>query len=77
MQSASLIFEDKLDNASNFLSWKVRVTFLLEETNLWDIVKDIVPSLVDPQQLATHKKEVKAKVNDHGCHKGSFDPSYI
>jgi hypothetical protein len=62
MASASLRFEDRLDGASNFLSWKVRVTLLLEENDLWDIVKDVVPSPTDPQQLAAHKKkEVKAK----------------
>jgi hypothetical protein len=44
MVSASLIFQDRLDDASNFLSWKVRVTLLIEENDLWDIVKDVVPS---------------------------------
>jgi hypothetical protein len=62
MASTSLKFEDRLDGASNFLSWKVRVTLLLEENDLWDIVKDVVPSPTDLQQLAAHKKrEVKAK----------------
>jgi hypothetical protein len=51
-----------LDGASNFLSWKVRVTLLLEDNDLWDIVKEVLPSPIDPQQLAAHKKrEVKAK----------------
>jgi hypothetical protein len=62
MASTSLRFEDRLDGASNFLSWKVRVTLLLEENDLWDIVKDVVPLPTDLQQLAAHKKkEVKAK----------------
>jgi hypothetical protein len=40
----------------------VRVTLLLEENDLWDIVKDVVPSPTDLQQLAAHKtKEVRAK----------------
>jgi hypothetical protein len=34
MASSSLRFEDILDGASNFLSWKVRVTLLLEENDL-------------------------------------------
>jgi hypothetical protein len=34
MATASLRFEDRLDGASNFLSWKVRVTLLLEENDL-------------------------------------------
>jgi hypothetical protein len=62
MASTSLGFEDRLDGASNFLSGKVRVTLLLEENELRGIVKDVVPSPTDPQQLAAHKKrEVKAK----------------
>jgi hypothetical protein len=48
MVSANLSFEDRLDDASNFLSWKIRVTLLLEENDLWDIVKDVVPSPTDP-----------------------------
>jgi hypothetical protein len=70
MAAINPIFEDRLDGASNFLPWKVRITLLMKENDLWDIVKDVVPS--DPQQLATHKKkEVKAKkmildvVKDH------------
>jgi hypothetical protein len=34
MAAMCLKFEDRLDGALNFLSWKVRVTLLLEETNL-------------------------------------------
>jgi hypothetical protein len=57
MASTSLIFKDRLDGASNFLSWKVTVTLLLEENDLWDIVKDVVSSPIDPQQLAGYKKK--------------------
>jgi hypothetical protein len=48
MASASLKFEDILDGASNFLSWKARVTLLLEENDLWDIIKDVVATPTDP-----------------------------
>jgi hypothetical protein len=48
MASTSLRFEDRLDGVSNLLSWKVRITLLLEENDLWGIVKDIVPSPTDP-----------------------------
>jgi predicted oxidoreductase (fatty acid repression mutant protein) len=72
MASTSLRLKDKLDGATNFLSLKVRITLLLEENDLWDIVKDFVPSLIELQQLAAHKKrKVKAKwmiidvVKDH------------
>jgi hypothetical protein len=42
-----LRFENRLDGASNFISWKVRVTLLLEENDLWDFIKDIVTSPID------------------------------
>jgi hypothetical protein len=48
MASTNLRFEDRLDGASNFLSWMVRVTLSLEENDLWDIVKDVVSSPIDP-----------------------------
>jgi hypothetical protein len=57
----SLRFEDRLDGASNFLSWKVRVTLLLEKNDLWDIVKNVVATSTNPRDLASHKKEVKSK----------------
>jgi hypothetical protein len=50
-----------LDGASNFLSSKVRVTLLLEENDIWDILKDVVTPSTNPHQLAAHNKEVKAK----------------
>jgi hypothetical protein len=34
MASTNLKFEDRLNGASNFLSWKVRVALLLEENDL-------------------------------------------
>ena len=62
MASTSLRFEDRLDGASNFLSWKIRVTLLLEEDALWDIVKDVVNLPTNSQLLTAHKKkEVRAK----------------
>jgi hypothetical protein len=56
MEATSLIFEDKLDGASNYLSWNAMVTLLLEENYLWDIAKDVVTSPTDPHELETHKK---------------------
>lgn len=62
MTLASVKFEDILDDASNFLSWKFKVTLLLEENDIWDIIKYIVAEPTNIQQLETHKKkEVKAK----------------
>jgi hypothetical protein len=57
MTSASLRFEDRLDGASN-LSCKVRVTFLLEENDLWDTVKNIATPPTYPQGLVAHNKRV-------------------
>jgi hypothetical protein len=37
----SLKFEGRLDGGSNFLSWKVRVTLLLEENDLCEIIKNV------------------------------------
>ena len=62
MASTNLRIEEILESASNFLSWKFRVTLLLEENDLWDIVKDSVTSSIYPQALVVNKKkEVKAK----------------
>jgi hypothetical protein len=57
MAATSLRFEDRLDGASNFLPWKARVTLLLKENDLWEIVDKVVPSPTDPQQLAAHEKK--------------------
>jgi hypothetical protein len=48
MASTSLRFEDILDGALNFLSWKMRITLLLEENDLWDIVKNVASLPKDP-----------------------------
>jgi hypothetical protein len=78
MASTSLRFEDILDGALNFLSWKVRVTLLLEENDLWDIVKNVATPPIDPQELVAHNKRVvKCQEDDLGCHKGSLNPSCI
>jgi hypothetical protein len=49
MASTNLRFEDILDGALNFLSWKVRVMLLLEENDLWDIFEDVVTTLTNMQ----------------------------
>jgi len=72
MAATNLKFEDRLDGASNFLSWKARVTLLLKEYNLWEIVEKVVPPPTDATQLVAHEKEdIKAQrvimdvVKDH------------
>jgi hypothetical protein len=62
MASSNLKFVDKLDDASNSLSCKERVKFLLEENDLWDIVKNVATLPTNPQKLvAQNKRVVKAK----------------
>jgi hypothetical protein len=72
MASASLRFEDRLDGASNFCPWRERISLVLEENGLLEIVEGKVAAPADPVQLAAHtKKDVKAKrilvdgVKDH------------
>jgi hypothetical protein len=72
MAMACLRFEDRLDGASNFLSWKARVTLLLKEHDLWEITEKVVPTPTDATEKATLvKKDIKAQrvimdvVKDH------------
>ena len=64
--------EDTLDGQSNFGAWKERIISVLEETEVWDIVKKTIVIPTDATQLATYKKNsIKAKrlildgVKDH------------
>jgi hypothetical protein len=72
MASTPLRVEDRLDGASNFLSWKARVTLALKEYDLWELVDKVVVPPTDPTALEAHKKkEIKAErvildsVKDH------------
>ena len=71
--------EDRLDGATNFIPWKARITLILEENDLWDIVHSttanpvVVPSdAVD--KAAFMKRDVKARriildaMKDHIIH---------
>jgi hypothetical protein len=60
MATTSLRFEDQLDGASNFLSWKARVTLLLKEHDLWEIIEKVVPTLTDVAKKAALEKDIKA-----------------
>jgi hypothetical protein len=72
MASTPLRVEDRLDGASNFLSWKARVTLALKEYDLWELVDKVVAPPTDLTTLEAHKKkEIKAErvlldsVKDH------------
>ena len=75
MATSSLRFEDRLDGASKFLSWHVRVTFSLKEHGLWEILEKFVLVLIDATLKEVHdKKDIKAQrmimdvVKDHLIH---------
>jgi hypothetical protein len=57
--SASIRVEDRLDGASNFLSWKARVTLALKQYDLWELVDKAVVPPIGLQALANHEKEIK------------------
>jgi hypothetical protein len=72
MEATSLRVEDRLDGASNFLSWKERVTLALKEYDLWELVDKVVTPLTYLTALDAHnKKEIKEErvlldsVKDH------------
>ena len=50
MSVTSVKVEDILDGASNFLPWKVRISMILKEQDLWDVVINPPPS---PTQTST------------------------
>jgi hypothetical protein len=53
---------DRLDGASNFVPWKLRLQLLMEEVDLWEHVVKEIPEPIDPTQLVAHqKKEAKVK----------------
>jgi len=61
MTTTPLRVEDRLDGASNFLSWKARVTLAFKEYGLWELVDKVVVPPTDPTTLeAYNKKEIKA-----------------
>ena len=60
MRTTSLIVEDRLGGASNFLSLKERVNLALREYDLWELVEKVVVPQTNPADLEVHqKKEIK------------------
>jgi hypothetical protein len=45
MSASQIQVEDTLAGASNWSPWKVRMIFILEDLELWDIVKVAVPPI--------------------------------
>jgi hypothetical protein len=60
--STSMRVEDRLDRADNFRSWKHRTQLILEENELLNHVKKMLPETEDEEAKAKFKKnEVKTK----------------
>jgi hypothetical protein len=74
MSVSQMRAEDRLDGASNWSPWKTRITFALEDLELWDIVHApvVLPPVTAPVLVAEfRKRNNKAKrticdgVRDH------------
>jgi hypothetical protein len=60
--STSMRVEDRLDGADNFRSWKRILLLILEENELLDHIKQMLPELEEEDAKAKFRKnEVKAK----------------
>jgi hypothetical protein len=63
MEKTLLRVEDRLYGASNFLSWKERVTLALKEYDLWELVDKAVTPPTDSKSLHAHnKKDIKVEM---------------
>ena len=51
-----LRFEDQLEGGTNFNAWKERFTLLLEEHEIWDIVKATITVPTIPTNLVSYNK---------------------
>jgi hypothetical protein len=54
--STSMRVEDRLDGADNFRSWKHKIQLILEENELLDHVKKMLPKPEDKEAKAKFKK---------------------
>ena len=58
----SMRVEDRLDRENKFRSWKHRILLILEENELLDHVKQVLPEPKEEDTKAKYKKnEIKAK----------------
>jgi hypothetical protein len=70
--STSMSVENRLEGATNFLSWKEITTLALKKYDHWERVEKVVIPLTDPQDLVVQqKKDIKShqvildSVKDH------------
>jgi hypothetical protein len=78
METTPLRVEDRLDGASNFLSWKERVTLALKEYDLWELVDKVVVPPTDPDSFGSSQEEGDQSREGHlGFSEGSSNSSLI
>ena len=72
MATVGLRDQDRLDGSSNYVIWKARMSFLLDEHGLKAYINNLVAVPQDPNQLKEYEREMaKAKrmildgVRDH------------
>ena len=53
-----LLFKDNLDAAYNFISWKERISFLLDEFGLKAYIDNVVAIPMNADQLKEYRKEL-------------------
>jgi hypothetical protein len=60
--AASIRYEDQLDGISNYLRWKVNLSAVLKENNIYSYVNSVVATpAIDPVALDLHEvKEARA-----------------
>jgi hypothetical protein len=61
--ATSMRYEDRLEGASNYLQWKVRIATMFKENKLWTLVSTtVIVSTNDPVALDLHEvKEARAE----------------
>ena len=65
--------DDRLNGAVNFGAWKEKMTLLLQESELWDIVEN---STTNPVNVPTNATLLATYTKNYPrCHQGPFDSS--
>jgi hypothetical protein len=68
MLASQMRVEDRLEGASNWSPWKVRMVFVLEDLELWDIVEATIPPIpVTAPVLVAEFRKKNNKVKRTTC----------
>jgi hypothetical protein len=51
--------EDRLEGATNFKAWKIKLLLILEENDLLDYINQDIPESVEDEEKVKHKKKTK------------------